>query len=133
MNYSQTHHGEKHYCDKFHCPQPQKLTCNQFCINCDRTVGPHRTTELKSEFVQVTQKELALQEHLPPRLKLNLTYGYLPSRGQSMPDNYWQRSTPTWPSSPLQNNDCQPVLGYYRYTLVEQPGDSSAVVGSYFG
>jgi hypothetical protein len=78
MNYSQTHHGEKHYCDNFHCPQPQKLTCNQFCISCNRTVGPHRTTQLKSEFVQVTQKELALQESLPPRLKLNLTYGYLP-------------------------------------------------------
>ena len=132
MNYSQTHHGEKHYCDKFHCPGPQKLTCNQFCTNCDRTVGPHRTTELKSEFVQVTQKELALQEHLPLRLKLNLTYGYLPGRLRSIPDDYWSASTRTWPTPAPKKNDCEPVLGYYKYTLVEYPGKSSRSWGKLF-
>ena len=70
MNY-----GEKHYCDKSNCHHPKNLHCNQFCISCNRTIGPHRTSELKSEFVQVTQKELALQERLPPRLTLNLTHG----------------------------------------------------------
>ncbi|WP_193971883.1 hypothetical protein [Microcoleus sp. LEGE 07076] len=114
MNYLQTRRGEKHYCNKFHCPQPQKLTGNQFCISCDRTVGSHRTIELKSEFVQATQKELAIQERLPPRPKLNLTYGYLPTRRQSMPDNCWSSSTRTWPTPAPKKNDCEPVLGYYK-------------------
>ncbi|MBE9120422.1 hypothetical protein IQ269_06260 [Tychonema sp. LEGE 07199] len=30
-----------------------------------------------------------------------------------------------WPSSASARNDCQPVLGYYRYTLVKQPRPSS--------
>ena len=132
MNYSQTHHSEKHYCNKFNCPGPQKLTCNQFCISCNRTVGPHRTTQLKSEFVQVTQKELALQEHLPPRLKLNLTYGYLPGILRSMPEDCWPSSTRTWPRTAPKKNDCEPVLGYYKYTLVEHPGDSSGRGGKLF-
>lgn len=132
MNYSPTHHGEKHYCDKFNCSQPQKLTCNQFCISCSKTVGPHRTTQLKSELVQVTQKELALLEHLPPRFKLNLTYGYLPDKLRSMPEIYWPSSTRTWPTSAPLKNDCEPVLGYYKYTLVEHPGDASGRGGKLF-
>ncbi|AFZ05369.1 hypothetical protein Osc7112_0784 [Oscillatoria nigro-viridis PCC 7112] len=64
-------------------------------------------------FVQVTQKELALQERFPPRSKLNLTYGYLPSRRQSMPDNYLSKSSYSWQSSAPEKNDCQRVLGHY--------------------
>ncbi|MEK0182436.1 hypothetical protein [Microcoleus anatoxicus] len=75
--------------------------------------------------MQVTKKELALQERLPPRSRLNLTYGYLPSRRQSIPDDYWSKPSHTWPSPPPKKNDCQPVLGYYKYTLVEYPGESS--------
>jgi len=112
-------YGEKHYCNNFHFPQPLKLASNQFCISDSRTIEPHRTRELKSEFVQVTQQELALQERLPPRSRLNLTYCYLPSRRQSMPDNYWSKSSSCWPSSAPQKNDYEPVLGYYKYTLVE--------------
>ncbi|MFB8794017.1 MAG: hypothetical protein U7126_07285 [Microcoleus sp.] len=107
MNY-----GEKHYCDKSHCPHPQKLACNQFCISCSRTIGPHRTREVKSEFVQVTKKELAPQERLPPRSKLNLTYGDLPSRLRSTPDDYWSKPSHSWQSSAPQKNDFQRVLGY---------------------
>ena len=117
--------GEKHYCNRFDCLHPPKLACNQFCISCSRTIGPHHTRELKSEFVQVTKKELALQERLPPRSRLNLTYGYLPSRLRSMPEDYWQSSTRTWPTPAPKKNDCEPVLGYYKYTLVEYPGESS--------
>ena len=131
MNYSQTHH-EKHYCDQYHCPHPKKLACNQFCIRCDRTIGPHRTTELKSEFVQVTKKELALQERLPPRSKLDLTYGCLPNIRRSMPEDCWPSSTRTWPTPPPKKNDCEPVLGYYKYTLVEHPGESSGSWGKLF-
>jgi hypothetical protein len=120
MNYR-----KEHYCDRFDCLHPPKLACNQFCTSCSRTIGPHRTTELKSEFVQVTKKELALQERLPPRSKLNLTYGYLPSRGQSTPDDDWSKPSHTWPTPAPKKNDCQPVLGYYKYTLVEYPGESS--------
>ena len=125
-------YGEKHYCNNFHFPQPLKLASNQFCISGSRTIGPHRTRELKSEFVQVTQQELALQERLPPHSRLNLTYGYLPSIRQSMPDNYWSKSSSCWPSSAPQKNDYEPVLGYYKYTLVEHPGDSSGSWGKLF-
>ncbi|WP_377473626.1 MAG: hypothetical protein P2A85_15645 [Microcoleus anatoxicus] len=139
MNYSQTHHREKHYCNNFHCPHPQKLACNQFCISCNRTIGPHPTHEVKFEFVQVTKKELALQERLPPRSKLNLTYGYLPGRLRSMPENYRNPSlyppmsySDYWSNSqPLQNEYGQ-VLGYYRYTLVEHPPESSGRGGKLF-
>jgi len=125
-------YGEKHYCNNFHFPQPLKLASNQFCISGSRTIGPHRTRELKSEFVQLTQQELALQECLPPRSRLNLTYCYLPSIRQSMPDNYWSKSSSCWPSSAPQKNDYEPVLGYYKYTLVEHPGDSSGSWGKLF-
>ena len=123
---------EKHYCENFHCPHPLKLSCNQVCISCNRTIGPHRSRELKSEFVQVTKKELALQERLPPRSKLNLTYGYLPSRRQSIPDDYWSKPTHTWPTPAPKKNDCERVLGYYKYTLVEYPGESSGNWGKLF-
>lgn len=75
--------------------------------------------------MQVTQKELAPQERLPPRSKLNLTYGYLPSRRRSMPENYGSKPSHSWATPPPQKNDCQPVLGYYKYTFVEHPGESS--------
>ncbi|MGB8691289.1 MAG: hypothetical protein WCD53_28750 [Microcoleus sp.] len=107
MNYR-----EKHYCDKSHCPHPLKLASNQFCISCSRTIGPHRTREVKSEFVQVTQKELAIQERLPPRSKLILTYGYLPGRLRSMPENYGSKPSHSWATPPPQKNDFQRVLGY---------------------
>ncbi|MEG3845823.1 hypothetical protein QT971_24045, partial [Microcoleus sp. herbarium19] len=105
---------------------------SEFCISCSRTIGPHRTRQLKSEFVQVTKKELALQERLPPRSKLNLTYGYLPGRQQSMPEDCWPSSTPTWPTPAPKKNDCERVLGYYKYTLVEYPGESSVRWGKLF-
>ncbi|MBE9161638.1 hypothetical protein [Tychonema sp. LEGE 06208] len=111
---------EKHYCDKFDCPHPPKLACNQFCTSCSKTIGPHRSSELKSEFVQVTKKELALQERLPPRSKLNLTYGYLPSRGQSTPDDYWSKPSYTWPAPAPKQNNREPVLGYYKYTSLHK-------------
>jgi hypothetical protein len=94
---------------------------------------PFQPLSLSLGFVQVTQKELALQERFPPRSKLNLTYGYLPSKRQNMPDNYWSKSSYSWPSNAPQKDDCQPVWGYYKYTLVEHPGDSSVRGGSYFG
>lgn len=82
--------------------------------------------------MQVTQKQLALQEGFPPRSKLNLTYGYLPSRRQSMPDDYWSKSDCYWQSNVPQKDDCQPVLGYYKYSLVEHPGDSRGSWGKLF-
>ena len=127
MNYR-----EKHYCDRFDCLHPPKLACNQFCNSCSKTIGPHRSRELKSEFVQATKKELALQERLPPRSKLNLTYGYLPGRLRSTPEDYLSKPTHTWPTPAPKKNDYQPVLGYYKYTLVEYPGESSGSWGKLF-
>lgn len=80
---------------------------------------------MKWEFVQVTKKELALQERLPPRSRLNLTYGYLPGRLRSTPEDCWPSSTRTWPTPAPQKNDFQRVLGYEKYTFVEHPGESS--------
>ena len=82
--------------------------------------------------VAITKKELALQERLHPRSKLNLTYGYLPGRLRSTPDDYWSKPTHTWPTPPPKKNDCERVLGYYKYTLVEYPGESSVRWGKLF-
>ena len=83
-------------------------------------------------FVQITKKELALQERLPDRFKLNLTYSYLPGRRQSMPNDYWSASTRTWPTIAQKKNDCERVLGYYKYTFVEYPGESSGSWEKFF-
>jgi hypothetical protein len=54
------------------------------------------------------------------------------NRMQSMPDDYWSSSTRTWPTPAPKKNDCEPVLGYYKYTLVEYPGESSVRGGKLF-
>ncbi len=138
MNYSQTHH-EKRYRDNFHSPQPQKLTCNQFCISYSRTINPHPISESKLEFVAVTKKELASQQRLPEHFRPKLSYGYLPGRLRDTPENYrnpslyhYQSQSDYWSNSqPLQNEYGQ-VLGYYSYTLVKQPGESSGSWGKLF-
>ncbi|TAG91859.1 MAG: hypothetical protein EAZ18_16105 [Oscillatoriales cyanobacterium] len=141
MNYSQTHHHEKHYCDKSHCPHPKKLHCNQFCITCSRTIGPHPILDQRWEFVAATKKEIAYhsQSPLPERGRPHLSCGYLPDKPRDTPENYQGRSlyrcqsgSDYWSNSqPLQNESGQ-VLGYYRYVLVKQPGESSGSWGKLF-
>ena len=141
MNYSQTHHHEKHYCDKSYCPHPKKLACNQFCTSCSRTIGPHPIWNVRSEFVAATKKEIAYysQSPLPQRGRPQLCYGYLPGRLRGTPENHrdpslyrYQSRSDYWSNSqPLQNEFGQ-VLGYYRYVLVKQPGESSGNWGKLF-
>jgi hypothetical protein len=125
MNYWGQPYGEKHYWDRPDCRQPSKLASNQFCSSCHNTIGTTPTCELKYEFVAATKKEIASEEHLSERFKLQLSYGYPSGRMRNMPENYWSNSLSHWPSSASARNDCQPVLGYYRYTLVKQPRQSS--------
>jgi hypothetical protein len=87
---------------------------------------------LKSEFVVATQKEIAQQQHLLQHFKLKLFYDYLPGRLRDTPENYWSNSSSYWSSSASDRNDCQPVLGYYKYTLVKQPQHSSGSGGKLF-
>ncbi len=134
MNY-----GEKHYCDKSQCPHPKNLHCNQFCITCSRTIGPHPILDLRWEFVAATKKEIASQSSLPERGRPQLCYGYLPGRLRDMPENYrnpslyhYQSRSDYWSNSkPLQNEFGQ-VLGYHKYVLVKQPGESSGSWGKLF-
>jgi hypothetical protein len=87
---------------------------------------------LKSEFVGATQKEIAQQQHLLQHFKLKLFYGYLPGKLRDTPENYWSNSSSHWSSSASARNDCQPLLGYYNYTLVKQPRHSSGSGGKLF-
>lgn len=89
MNYCGQAYGEKHYCNRPDCRQPSKLASNQFCISCHQTIGPIPTWVLKSEFVAATKKEIASQQHLSDRFKLQLSYGYPSGRQGSMPEDYW--------------------------------------------
>ncbi|MBE9096046.1 hypothetical protein [Tychonema sp. LEGE 07203] len=54
------------------------LASNQFCSSCHHTIGQTPTIDLKYEFVAATKKEIASQQHLPERLKLQLSYGFPP-------------------------------------------------------
>ena len=134
MNYS-----EKHYCNKSNCPHPKNLHCNQFCMGCNRTIGPHPILDVRSEFVAVTKKEIASQQRLPQHFRPQLCYGYLPGRLRDTPENYRNPSlyprmshSDYWSNyQPLQNESGQ-VLGYYRYTLVKQPGDARGSWGKLF-
>jgi len=126
-------YGEKHYCNRRDCRQPSKLASNQFCISCYQTIDPIPPCVLKSEFVAATKKEIASQQHLSERFKLQLSYGYPPGRLRNMPENSWSNPSSYSPSSGQARNDCQPLLGYYRYTLVKHPGQSNGSSGKLFG
>jgi hypothetical protein len=134
MNY-----GEKHYCNTLHCSQPKNLHCNQFCITCSRTSGPHPNLDIRSDFVAARKKEIASQSSLPERGRPQLCYGYLPGRLRDTPENYrdsslcsYQSNSDYWSNSPTLQNESGQVLGYYRYTLVKQPGESSVRWGELF-
>ncbi|MEG4803156.1 hypothetical protein QUB63_11605 [Microcoleus sp. ARI1-B5] len=133
MNYWGQPYGEKHYCERPNCQQPSKLASNQFCSSCHQTIGPIPTCVLKSEFVAATKQEIASQHHIPDRFQPQLSYGYPSGRLRDTPENHWSNSSSHWPSSASARNDCQPVLGYYRYTLVKQPRHSSVRGGKLFG
>jgi hypothetical protein len=89
MNYWGQPYGEKHYCNRRDCRQPSKLASNQFCISYHQTISPIPSCVLKSEFVAATKKEIASQQHLSERFKLQLSYSYPPGRLRSMPENSW--------------------------------------------
>lgn len=135
MNY-----GEKHYCNKSHCPHPKNLHCNQFCITCSRTIGPHPILDIRSEFVAATKKEIASQKRLPERFRPQLCYGYLPGRLRDTAENYrdpslypyYHSHSDYWSNSRQLQNESGQVLGYYKYTLVKQPGESSGSWGKLF-
>ncbi|MEG3840206.1 hypothetical protein [Microcoleus sp. herbarium14] len=134
MNY-----GEKHYCDKSQCPHPKNLHCNQFCITCSRTIGPHPILDVRSEFVAATKKEIASQSSLPEHFRPKLCYGYLPGRLRDTPEKYRQPSLYSCQiysdyssNSPALQNEYGQVLGYYRYVLVKLPGESSRSWGKLF-
>ncbi|MEG4326566.1 hypothetical protein [Microcoleus sp. herbarium5] len=132
MNYWGQPYGEKHYCERPNCQQPSKLASNQCKHQLPSDNWPIPTCELKSEFVVATKKEIAQQQHLPEHFKLKLFYGYPPGRLRDTPENYWSNSSSHWSSSASARNDCQPVLGYYKYTLVKQPRHSSGSGGKLF-
>ena len=118
---------------------PKNLHCNQFCITCSRTIGPHPILDLRLEFVAATKKEIASQSSLPERGRPQLCYGYLPGRLRDMPENYrnpslyhYQSQSDYWSNSQPLHNEYGPVLGYYKYTLVKQPGESSGSWGKLF-
>lgn len=137
--------SEKYYCDKSNCSTRSNLTGDRFCIHCSQTVGPHPISTLKFEFVPITKKELLQRERLPLHFQPQLSYGTPPDRMHSLPDKYWQKSPSLWQgygddrqkypnynyrncwdkTLPLENSSGE-VLGYYRYVLVEQPGDSGS-------
>ena len=125
MNYCGPAYGEKHYCDRPDCSQPSKLATNEFCMSCHKTIGPIPTIMLKSEFVAATKQEIAQQQNLPERFQPQLSYGYPSGRQRSIPEDYWSNPSSYLASSASSRNDCQPVLGYYQYTLVKPPGESS--------
>jgi hypothetical protein len=89
MNYCGQAYGEKHYCNRPDCRQSSKLASNQFCISWPQTISPIPTCVLKSEFVAATKKEIASQQHLSKRFRLQLSYGYPPGRLRNMPENSW--------------------------------------------
>lgn len=133
------HRSEKHYCDNFYCSQPKNLHCNQFCITCSRTIGPHPVLDVRSEFVAATKKKIASQSSLPEHFRPKLCYGYLPGRLRDTPEKYRQPSlyscqsySDYWSNSPALQNEYGQVLGYYKYTLVKQPGESSGSWGKLF-
>lgn len=139
MNYWKSQHGEKHYCNNFHCSQTKNLHCNQFCITCSRTIDPHPILDIRSEFVAATKKEIASQKRLPERFRPQLCYDYLPGRLRDTPENYrdpsfyhYQSHSDYWSNSRALQNESGQVLGYYRYTLVKQPGESSGIWGKLF-
>ncbi|NJR22656.1 MAG: hypothetical protein HC786_11085 [Richelia sp. CSU_2_1] len=135
--------SEKHHCDKSYCRTPSNLTGDRFCIHCSQTVSPYPISELKREFVPITKKELRERERLPMRFQPELCYGEPPDKTHRRPQNYWQTSPSfgqgyrdsrqqypnynygnCWENSlPLENSSGK-VLGYYRFVLVQQPGDS---------
>jgi hypothetical protein len=138
MNHSQTHH-EKRYCDKSYCPHPKKLASNQFCTSCSRTIGPHPILDLRLEFVAATKKEIASQQRLPERGRPQLCYGYLPGRLRDTAENYrnpslyhYQSYSDYLSNSRALQNESGQVLGYYKYTLVKQPGHSNGSWGKLF-
>jgi len=63
MNYSQEHYGEKHYCNKYDCRQPSKLERHQFCSSFYQRMRPNLTGEYQLEFVALTAKQIAEQQH----------------------------------------------------------------------
>ena len=139
MNYWKSQHDAPHYCNNLHCSQPKNLHCNQFCMGCSRTIGPHPTSDIRWEFVAVTKQEINSQKRLPEHFRPQLSYGYLPGRLRGTAENYRAPSLYFYQSysdyspnyRPLQNEYGQ-VLGYYRYTLVEHPGESSWSWGKLF-
>jgi hypothetical protein len=131
MNYWQEHYGEKHYCNKYDCRPPSKLERHQFCSSFYQTIRPHPTGEYKLEFVPLTAKQIAEQQRLPQHWRLPLSYGF-PQGGVRRPEDDPSKSVFDWPISRLVQDYTQPVQGYYKYTLIKPPGESSGSGGKLF-
>ena len=131
MNYRQERYGDKHYCNKYDCRHPSKLEYHQFCSSFYQTIRPNQTGEYKLEFVPLTAKQIADQQRLPQHWRLQISYGFGPS-GVRMPEDDRSKSVFDWPMSRLVQDYTQPVQGYYKYTLIKSPGESSGSGGRLF-
>ena len=131
MNYRQERYGEKHDCNKYDCRHPSKLEYHQFCSSFYQTIRPNQTGDYQLEFVALTAKQIAEQQRLSQHWRLPLSYGF-PSSGVRMPQDDWSKSVFDWPMSRLVQDYTQPVQGYYKYTLIKSPGESSGSGGKLF-
>lgn len=131
MNYWQEHYGNKHYCNKYDCRHPSKLEYHQFCSSFHQTIRPNLTGEYKLEFVPLTAKQIAEQQSLPQHWRLQISYGFGPS-GVRMPEDDPSKSVFDWPMSRPVQKYTQPVQGYYKYTLIKPPSESSGTGGKLF-
>ncbi|TAF14840.1 MAG: hypothetical protein EAZ73_28140 [Oscillatoriales cyanobacterium] len=130
MNW-QEHYTDKNCSNKYNYRHPSKLEYEQFRSSFFyQIMRPHLTGEYKLEFVPLTEKQIAEQESLPQHWRLQLSYGFPPS-GVRRPSER-SKSVFDWPMSRPIQKYTQPMKGYYKYTLIKSPGESSGTGGKLF-